>query len=69
MTKEQIPVEWLRFRHLKALGIVSNRQTLSRWLKDYAFPPGQMIGGNSRVWRRADVDAWMAAAGKTKAAS
>jgi hypothetical protein len=28
-------------------------------IKDDGFPPGRMIGPNSRAWTEAEVDAWI----------
>ena len=39
----------LRFKHLQERGIVNNRVTLCRWKSLYGFPPGRMIGANTRV--------------------
>ncbi len=50
----------LRFADLKARGIVRNRTTLSRWIKNIGFPPGTMIGMNTRTWTEKEVDAWLA---------
>jgi hypothetical protein len=40
----------LRFRDLKKLNIVNNRQTLRHRIKYYGFPPGRMSGPNTRTW-------------------
>jgi hypothetical protein len=50
----------LRFSHLKARGIVGNRMTLSRWIETEGFPPGVLLGPNTRVWVEDEVDAWLA---------
>jgi hypothetical protein len=49
----------LRFRDLKDSRIVSNHVTLGRWIAKEGFPPGFMLGPNTRVWREADVEAWL----------
>ena len=49
----------IRFAELKKRGIVTNYPTLNRWIKERDFPPGFMLGPNTRVWREADVDAWL----------
>ena len=41
----------LRFRDLKDRGIVSNHVTLKRWIEREGFPPGRLLGPNTRVWR------------------
>src|SRR2546428_320741 len=39
-----------RFDDLVAAGIVANRTTLLRLIDDENFPPGTMIGLNTRAW-------------------
>jgi len=48
----------LRFEDLKALGIVRNRTTLGRWIRSNGFPPGKMVGPNTRIWTDAEIAAW-----------
>ena len=50
----------LRFRHLKERRIVDNRTTLGRWIKRHGFPPGILIGPNSRAWTEEEIEAWLA---------
>jgi predicted DNA-binding transcriptional regulator AlpA len=50
----------LRFRDLKERGIVSNHVTLTRWIEREGFPPGLLLGPNTRAWREAEVEAWLA---------
>jgi predicted DNA-binding transcriptional regulator AlpA len=50
----------LRFRDLVALGVVTNRMTLKNWIRDLAFPPGQLTGPHSRTWGESEVEAWVA---------
>lgn len=49
----------LRFADLKARGIVANWVTLRKWIQHEGFPPGFMIGPNSRAWREADIESWL----------
>ena len=49
----------LRFRDLKDRNIVSNHVTLKRWIEREAFPPGRLLGPNTRVWRESEIDAWL----------
>mgnify|MGYP001588603217 CR=1 FL=1 len=49
----------LRFTDLQARGIVDNRTTLNRWVRDYGFPAGALVGPNTRLWVVADVEAWL----------
>ena len=50
---------FLRFRDLKARGLLSNHVTLGRWIKHEGFPPGMMLGPNTRVWTEAEIEAWI----------
>ena len=54
-------MRYLRYTDLKRLGIVRNRASLGNWIRDLSFPPGQMIGPNTRAWNKAEVMAWLAA--------
>src|SRR5262249_24718207 len=51
--------KFLRFRDLKSRGIVSNWQTLRRWIRDQGFPEGVKLGPNTRAWPEDDVNAWL----------
>lgn len=53
-------MKFLRFADLVDAGIVSNRVTLSRWQMQLGFPKGILIGPNSRVWLKEDIEAWIA---------
>jgi hypothetical protein len=50
----------LRFADLKARGIVKNRVTLSNWIKNQGFPPGQLTGPNTRTWGSGEIDEYVA---------
>jgi predicted DNA-binding transcriptional regulator AlpA len=50
----------LRFRDLKARGIVSNHMTLKRWIEREGFPPGRWLGRNTKVWAESEIEAWLA---------
>jgi hypothetical protein len=51
----------LRFRDLKARGIVNNRTTLQNWIRKLGFPPGQLTGPNTRTWDEdTEVNPWIA---------
>jgi predicted DNA-binding transcriptional regulator AlpA len=62
-------VKYLRYRDLEALGIVANRVNLQNWIRKYNFPPGQMLGPNTRAWAEAEVDAWLASRPAAKKAT
>jgi len=49
----------LRFRDLVDRGIVSNRTTLYRWIRSCGFPPGVLLGPNTRAWPEDEIDAWI----------
>ena len=51
----------LRFYDLTDRGIVRNRVTLGRWIKERGFPPGILLGPNTRAWAEDEVEAWLAA--------
>jgi predicted DNA-binding transcriptional regulator AlpA len=56
----------LRFRDLKARGIVTNWVTLKRWVDARNFPPGIYLGPGSRAWRESDIEAWLNSRPTTK---
>jgi len=51
----------IRYHQIKQRGIVRNRMTLKRWIDGQGFPPGFMLGPNTRAWPEYEVDAWLAA--------
>jgi hypothetical protein len=51
----------LRFRDLKARGVVDNWVTLNAWIDREGFPPGRLVGPNTRLWNELDVAAWLEA--------
>jgi predicted DNA-binding transcriptional regulator AlpA len=51
---------FLRFRDLKARNICANHTTLLRWIAREGFPPGRLLGPNTRVWSEEEVNAWLA---------
>ena len=51
---------YLRFRDLKARGVVGNWQTLSRWIRQEGFPAGIKLGPNSRAWPENEIEARLA---------
>ena len=55
-----MPNVYLRFSDLKARGIVGNWITLRNWQKRERFPPGVLLGANTRVWREDEIEAWLA---------
>ena len=51
---------YLRFNDLRERRIVDNRTTLYRWIKERGFPPGILLGPNTRAWTEEEVEAWLA---------
>ena len=56
-------MKYLRYSDLVARGIIRNRATLGRWIRDHGFPAGVLLGPNSRAWPEPAVDAWLATRG------
>ncbi|MEE8173056.1 MAG: AlpA family phage regulatory protein [Alphaproteobacteria bacterium] len=52
---------YLRYADLVERQIVRNRTTLSRWIKHYGFPPGVLLGPNTRAWPEEEAEAWLQA--------
>jgi hypothetical protein len=49
-----------RFRDLQERGIVNNRVTLKNWIDKGVFPPGRLVGPNTRLWDEVEIAAWLA---------
>ena len=47
--------KYLRYADLVECRIVNNRTTLARWIKDYGFPAGKLLGPNTRAWEESKV--------------
>jgi hypothetical protein len=52
-------VLFVRFRDLKEAGIVRDRATLRRWMRDQGFPAPKLMGPNSLAWVMPEVEAWI----------
>jgi predicted DNA-binding transcriptional regulator AlpA len=52
--------KFLRFSDLREMGVVRNWVTLGRWIEKEGFPPGLLLGPNTRVWPNDQVEAWIA---------
>jgi hypothetical protein len=50
----------LRFRDLKARRIVENWVTLANWIEHEGFPPGRLLGPNTRAWTDDEIAQWIA---------
>ena len=53
-------MKYLRFSDLVDRGIVTNRVTLSRWVKLHNFPAGILLGPNTRAWDEKSISDWLA---------
>lgn len=51
----------LRFRDLKERQIVQSWPQLRRMVQRYGFPPGLLLGPNTRAWREDEVEHWLVA--------
>jgi predicted DNA-binding transcriptional regulator AlpA len=49
----------LRFRDLKERGIVPSWTMLRIRIDQHGFPPGRMIGPNTRAWTEEEIDVWV----------
>ena len=49
----------LRFRDLIEMGVVKNRMTLARYIKNQGFPRGFYLTPQTRAWREDDVLDWV----------
>jgi predicted DNA-binding transcriptional regulator AlpA len=52
-------IRLLRFKDLQARGIINNWPMLKRRIANDGFPPGRMIGANSRAWVEEEVEKWI----------
>jgi predicted DNA-binding transcriptional regulator AlpA len=51
---------YIRFRDLKARGIVKSWPSLKHRINKFGFPPGRLIGPNSRAWTVDEIEGWIA---------
>jgi hypothetical protein len=49
----------VRFRDLKAAGVVDNWTQLRRLIDTEGFPAGRYAGKNTRIWTAAEIEAWL----------
>jgi predicted DNA-binding transcriptional regulator AlpA len=49
----------IRFCDLQERGIVNSWALLRRWIDRDGFPPGRMLGPNTRAWTEVEVEAWI----------
>lgn len=50
---------FLRFKDLVDAGIVNNRPTLHRWIRDRGFPKAVKLGPGTAAWKDDEVQAWL----------
>ena len=50
----------IRLVELFKRGPVKNHPTYKRWVRDLGFPPGFMLGPNTRVIFEDEIEAWEA---------
>ena len=56
----------LRMRDLKERNIVHNWPTLLRWIDENGFPPGRLVGPNTRAWTEAEIENYLASCPASK---
>jgi len=54
-----MPTKLVRFPDLKARGIIKSWPMLKRRIQRDGFPPGRMIGPNSRAWTESEIEQWL----------
>jgi hypothetical protein len=53
-------MKFFRYAALKAAGLVNNWGQLKKLVEEENFPPGRLIGPNTRVWTEEEIQAWIA---------
>lgn len=51
---------FLRFKDLKARGVVQSWPSLRYKIQHGGFPPGRYLGPNTRAWTVEEVEEWLA---------
>ena len=51
--------ERLRFKDLQEKKIVTNWPQLKRLVEEHGFPPGRIIGPNTRVWTPSEINEYL----------
>jgi predicted DNA-binding transcriptional regulator AlpA len=49
----------LRFPDLREVNVVKNRVDLGRKIKFEGFPPGRLLGPNTRAWTETEIQEWL----------
>lgn len=58
-TTPRLLPRFVRYRDLVAAGIVANWPTLLRLIAEDGFPPGVMLGRNTRAFPLDEIEAWL----------
>lgn len=51
---------FLRFKDLQARRIVTSWPQSRFMQQQYGFPPGRLLGANSRAWTESEIKEWLA---------
>lgn len=43
---------------------IANKSTIIRWVREQGFPPGIRISERCTLWKRAEIEAWLASRGQ-----
>jgi predicted DNA-binding transcriptional regulator AlpA len=62
-----MPEQHYRYRDLHERKIVPNRPTMQRWIRDYGFPRGVLLGPRHRAWADSEIAEWLEARRKITA--
>jgi predicted DNA-binding transcriptional regulator AlpA len=52
--------KFLRYKDLVAAGIVNNWPSLRNKIAMQGFPPGRLLGPNTRAWTVEEIESWLA---------
>ena len=50
---------FVRFKHLRDLGIVNSWPALRYQMKYNGFPEGRLLGANTRAWTTEEIQKWL----------
>lgn len=54
-----MPTKFVRFPVLQQRGIVKSWPMLKRRIERDGFPPGRMLGANTRAWSESEIEQWL----------
>jgi hypothetical protein len=52
-------MKFLRYADLKADGIITSWPMLRRRIEKDGFPPGRLLGPNTRAWSEVEIENWL----------